>query len=244
MVSCYLRMLPLYLFDLLNPHFRPADTTFHVLIKVPSFNQCTVFDFHIFCFPLSLQLLRSFFSAFLLKTDRFPPSSSSSTCLHHGRPVATVLLEPLLTSAATAPAYFRHGYHPLHTDNRLRPHEPFHPHAPTASGSPLHATAFDITNNSHTAVKHLSLLPTAATAAAPCGLTSNTTTEAPQAQSHSRGSTGTSSYSSISKSNHPRILALYGFLLGFQHHSRTSTPPSYAAYPMVPTRRDRRLADF
>ena len=204
-----------------------------------SFLISTFFAFHFHC-----RLLRSFFSAFLLKTDRFPPSSSSSTCLHHGRPVATVLLEPLLTPAATASAYLGHRHRPLHTDNRLWPHEPFHSHAPTASGSPLHATAFDITNNSHTAAKHLSLLPTAATASTPYGLTSNTTTEVLQAQSHSLGSTGTSSYSSISNSNHPRILALHGFLLGFQRHSRTSTPPSHPAYPMVPTRRDRRLADF
>ena len=122
--------------------------------------------------------------------------------------------------------------------------EPFHSYASTASGSSLHATAFDITNISHIAAKHLSFLPTAATTSTPYGLTSNTTTEVLQAQSHSLGSTGTSSYSSISNSNHPRILALHGFLLGFQRHSRTSTPPSHPAYPMVPTRRDRRLADF
>ena len=190
------------------------------------------------------RLLRFFHFSFLAQTDRFPPSSSSSTCTHHGRPVATVLLEPLLTSAATAPAYLGHRYRPLHADNRLWPHEPFHSHAPTASGSPLHATAFDITNISHIAAKHLSFLPTAATTSTPYGLTSNTTTEVLQAQSHSLVSTGTSSYSSISNSNRPRILALHGFLLGLKRHSRTSTPPSHPAHPMVPTCRDRRLADF
>ena len=59
-----------------------------------------------------------------------------------------------------------------------------------------------------------------------------------------RGSTGTSSHSSVFNSNHPRILALHGVLLGLKCHSRTSTPPSHPAHPMVPTRRDRRLADF
>ena len=96
---------------------------------------------------------------------------------------------------------------------------PFHSHAPTAS----------VTNISHIAAKHLSFLPTAATATTPYGLTSNITTEVLQAQSHSLVSTGTSSYSSISNSNRPRILALHGFLLGLKRHSRTSTPPSHPA---------------
>ena len=189
------------------------------------------------------RLLRFFHFSFLAQTDRFPPSSSSSTCTHHGRPVAAVLLEPLPTPAATASACLGHGRRPIHADNYLWPHVPFHSHAPTASGSPLHATAFDVATISHTAAKHLSFLSTAATATTPYGLTS-TTTEVLQAQSHSLGSTGTSSYSSISNPNHPRILALHGFLLGLKRHSRTSTPPSHPAHPMVPTCRDRRLADF
>ena len=95
-------------------------------------------------------------SAFRAQTDRFPPSSSSSTCPHHGRPMAAILLEPLPVRAATASACLGHGRRPIHADNHVRPHGPFHSHAPTASGSPLHATAFDITTISYTAAKHLS----------------------------------------------------------------------------------------
>ena len=89
---------------------------------------------------------------------------------------------------------------------RMHQQHQAHPYTPPPSTSPP----------SHTPPPNTS--PSAATATTPYGLTSNTTTEA---QSHSLGSTGTSSYSSISNPNHPRVLALHGFLLGLKHPSRT-----------------------
>ena len=110
--------------------------------------------------------------------------------------MAAILLEPLLAPAATASACLGHGRHPIHTDYHIRPHGPFHSHAPTTSGPTIYAIAFDITAFPHAADKHHSCLPTAATTTTPYSITRNTTTEVLPAQPSSFGSTCTSSYSS------------------------------------------------
>ena len=126
-------------------------------------------------------------------------------------------------------------YGPMGHSIRMRQQHQAQPYTPSPSTSPPSDTP-----------------PTSTTPAfppppptTPYSITRNATTEVLQAQPHSLGSTCTSSYSSISNTNHPGILALHGFLFKLKCPSRASTPPSsHPAHPMVPTCRDRRLADF